>query len=74
MPQRGSQSSPLPTARGSLDNALLLSGLGDKHLEFDSGHIREEFGPNRIVIGLRVFVRHENVVRLLEFLGYRQEE
>ena len=23
---------------------------------------------------LTVFVRHENVVRLLEFLGYRQEE
>jgi hypothetical protein len=23
---------------------------------------------------LRVFVRHENVVRLLEFLGYPQEE
>ncbi len=23
---------------------------------------------------LRVFIRHENVVRLLEFLGYRQEE
>jgi hypothetical protein len=23
---------------------------------------------------LRVFVRHENVVRLLDFLGYRQEE
>ena len=23
---------------------------------------------------LMVFVRHENVVRLLEFLGYRQEE
>ncbi len=23
---------------------------------------------------LIVFVRHENVVRLLEFLGYRQEE
>jgi hypothetical protein len=24
--------------------------------------------------GLTVFIRHENVVRLLEFLGYRQEE
>ena len=23
---------------------------------------------------LAVFIRHENVVRLLEFLGYRQEE
>ena len=23
---------------------------------------------------LKVFIRHENVVRLLEFLGYRQEE
>ena len=23
---------------------------------------------------LKVFVRHENVVRLLEFLGYRQDE
>ncbi len=23
---------------------------------------------------LTVFIRHENVVRLLEFLGYRQEE
>ena len=23
---------------------------------------------------LTVFVRHENVLRLLEFLGYRQEE
>ena len=23
---------------------------------------------------LKVFVRHENVVRLLEFLGYHQEE
>lgn len=23
---------------------------------------------------LRVFARHENVLRLLEFLGYRQEE
>ena len=23
---------------------------------------------------MTVFVRHENVVRLLEFLGYRQEE
>jgi hypothetical protein len=23
---------------------------------------------------LTVFVRHENVVRLLEFLGYRQQE
>ncbi len=23
---------------------------------------------------LTVFVRHENVVRLLEFLGYRQDE
>jgi hypothetical protein len=24
--------------------------------------------------GLAVLIRHENVVRLLEFLGYRQEE
>jgi hypothetical protein len=23
---------------------------------------------------LKVFIRHENVMRLLEFLGYRQEE
>lgn len=26
------------------------------------------------LIRLTVFVRHENVVRLLEFLGYRQDE
>ena len=24
--------------------------------------------------GLTVFIRHENALRLLEFLGYRQEE
>ncbi len=30
----------------------------------DRGHLRN----------LTVFVRHENVLRLLEFLGYRQEE
>jgi hypothetical protein len=42
--------------------------------EFDSDHIGEGFGPNRIALGLTVFVRHENVVRLLEFLGHRQEE
>ena len=34
---------------------------------FDSGRIGKEFGPNRIAIGLTVFVRYETVVRLLEF-------
>jgi hypothetical protein len=38
------------------------------------GSYREGAWPKRIAIGLTVFVRHENVVRLLEFLGYRQEE
>jgi hypothetical protein len=32
-------------------------------------------GKGRVSFGsYRVFVRHENVVRLLEFLVYRQEE
>jgi hypothetical protein len=38
------------------------------------GSYREGVWPERIAIGLTVFERHENVVRLLEFLGYRQEE
>jgi hypothetical protein len=39
-------------------------------VEFDSGHIREGFGPNEL-LGFTVFMRPENVMRLLEFLGYR---
>jgi hypothetical protein len=38
------------------------------------GPFKRGVWPERIANGLRVFVRHENVVRLLEFLGYRQEE
>ena len=48
-------------------------------LKLDSGHIggslaQEGVWPERIAIGLTVSIRHENVVRLLEFLGYRLSE
>ena len=39
-----------------------------------SGSYREGVWPERIAIFFTVFIRHENVVRLLEFLWYPQEE
>jgi hypothetical protein len=53
------------TVRVSLEDAYRIRRIYRRLARIRGrGHLRR----------LTVFIRHENVVRLLEFLGYRQEE
>src|SRR4051812_18638266 len=54
----------LCSGRRSESAARIPTGSGDGSEDGGRGHLHR----------LTVFVRHENVMRLLEFLGYHQEE
>src|SRR5215210_8544782 len=68
MPARLTGSIIMNTA---VDNPPLLSGLAKTLNSFGPKPSLKR--PECIAIGLAVFIRHENVLRPLEFLGYRVE-